>query len=768
MSNLDDVFRRDKNPHLIISELKTWISKNTQLHTNQLRDYVQKLLIKDNNIKPKYAFTLFCSCFDALVKVSAAPLDGENVDSWYKILTKFLTICSKVELSDKCKISIAKAIEKCEEMDIFTPTATWRQMIQYEPYRSSTDTPNTNNQSDVFRSCLVFQAICKKLMPPKDIEMRVYRHIQGYCRSHEVPSGDVAVFVLAVILLVSKQDDNDNDDNGPQTSPYPDNNNNHSNNDYHDDNDNGYTEGYSSQSSSQRGSYTTTTSSGITSTGTDLMVVDQKGALLSSSSSQPTRPLWRKREVVRQERTVHYTTLDAQGVVQELVEKETTQTEVLHMECRETGEFAHRETSTYEQTELFNNEVVAEEQGTEEYVHLKSLQDEFEYMDSTMPRKNPVPPPDTTTTDPDTDTDPDSNPIPDQQQRDHDNDGNIDYDEEHHHHQQQTHDGDDNDHDNDNEHGYQGQGKGTTSTGSNTKGGGGKTRGTPRPMSGGGRGGGRGGGAGRHFEFNDEEDEDDEEAAVQEGKYGIGVGGVKAANTHGYIHANEEEDDVNSDPNPKPNKKQGNRVHYFSEYPPVKEYETSSATSPSSSSPFTFHLPGYRNKHHNDDSSAGNDNGTGDELDTSLFRDQSGLSIPYVHSPDVTAGGIAVAEGFSFRDSDSSLLDGDGDSKDDVRANMTDRWKVNYGDDDDEWKCPTTTAYNDSNSHNHNDLFDDPLEATSRQSARVSNKRDHNNDKNNVHDLEDDKDISNNKDDVPSPLLSDGTKGYSATIVDID
>lgn len=43
--------------------------------------------------------------------------------------------------------------------------------------------------------------------------------------------------------------------------------------------------------------------------------------------------------------------------MQELVEKECTETEVLHMECRETGEFAHRETTKYEQQETFNNEV---------------------------------------------------------------------------------------------------------------------------------------------------------------------------------------------------------------------------------------------------------------------------------------------------------------------------------------------------------------------------------------------------------------------------
>ena len=40
--------------------------------------------------------------------------------------------------------------------------------------------------------------------------------------------------------------------------------------------------------------------------------------------------VWRKREVVRQERHVYYTTVDADGQLQELVEKETSESEVLH------------------------------------------------------------------------------------------------------------------------------------------------------------------------------------------------------------------------------------------------------------------------------------------------------------------------------------------------------------------------------------------------------------------------------------------------------
>jgi len=90
--------------------------------------------------------------------------------------------------------------------------------------------------------------------------------------------------------------------------------------------------------------------------------------------------------------TIHYTTVDATGAVQELVEKEVSETEVLHMECRETGEFAHRETTLYEQKETFNDEIVNEQFGTEEYVHMKSQEDEYEFRDSNMPPRGGGPP----------------------------------------------------------------------------------------------------------------------------------------------------------------------------------------------------------------------------------------------------------------------------------------------------------------------------------------------------------------------------------------
>ena len=87
-----------------------------------------------------------------------------------------------------------------------------------------------------------------------------------------------------------------------------------------------------------------------------------------------------------------YTTVDADGGVQELVETERSSTEVVHMECKETGEFAHRETSEYEQLETFNGQAVAENRGNEEYYHLKSAEDEVEFMESNnMPNRAGAP-----------------------------------------------------------------------------------------------------------------------------------------------------------------------------------------------------------------------------------------------------------------------------------------------------------------------------------------------------------------------------------------
>ena len=78
---------------------------------------------------------------------------------------------------------------------------------------------------------------------------------------------------------------------------------------------------------------------------------------------------------------MQYTTVDEQGGRQELTEREVTRSEVTHMECKDSGEFAHRELTTFEQSEQFNGETVHEHRGYEEYVHLRSLEDELEYVD---------------------------------------------------------------------------------------------------------------------------------------------------------------------------------------------------------------------------------------------------------------------------------------------------------------------------------------------------------------------------------------------------
>lgn len=54
--------------------------------------------------------------------------------------------------------------------------------------------------------------------------------------------------------------------------------------------------------------------------------------------------------------------------VQELFETEKSQTEVLHMECKRTGEFAHSESTHYESGETFNGEV-----GGSTFVYLATL-----------------------------------------------------------------------------------------------------------------------------------------------------------------------------------------------------------------------------------------------------------------------------------------------------------------------------------------------------------------------------------------------------------
>lgn len=101
----------------------------------------------------------------------------------------------------------------------------------------------------------------------------------------------------------------------------------------------------------------------------------------------PILPVWKKMETFTQERVVQYTTIDGEGRKQTLTEREKNVTSIVHMECKETGEFAHREVTEYETAETFNGEIVSSESGTEQYVHLRSLEDEYEHMESTLPER---------------------------------------------------------------------------------------------------------------------------------------------------------------------------------------------------------------------------------------------------------------------------------------------------------------------------------------------------------------------------------------------
>ena len=103
-----------------------------------------------------------------------------------------------------------------------------------------------------------------------------------------------------------------------------------------------------------------------------------------------TSNIWKKHETVIQERIVKFVTRNIDGSLEELEEREKKQDEVIHMECKDSEQFAHHELSQYEKTEAFNDEVVSCRRGIEELLHLKSLDDEYEYFDSSMPVKENV------------------------------------------------------------------------------------------------------------------------------------------------------------------------------------------------------------------------------------------------------------------------------------------------------------------------------------------------------------------------------------------
>jgi hypothetical protein len=83
-------------------------------------------------------------------------------------------------------------------------------------------------------------------------------------------------------------------------------------------------------------------------------------------------------------RIVIYTSIDLQGVKQRVVETDKTQKDCIHVE-NSSGIFAHREYTQQEQTEDIDDEQVTFIRASEEYVHLKREDDEYEYVHSEIP-----------------------------------------------------------------------------------------------------------------------------------------------------------------------------------------------------------------------------------------------------------------------------------------------------------------------------------------------------------------------------------------------
>lgn len=94
--------------------------------------------------------------------------------------------------------------------------------------------------------------------------------------------------------------------------------------------------------------------------------------------------IWKRHEISITEKIVEHVTIDENGETSVLIESDKSRNDVIHIEC-ESGMYAHRELTQQEQTEEMNNEMVTFVRASEEYVHLKNEDDEFEFMHSEVP-----------------------------------------------------------------------------------------------------------------------------------------------------------------------------------------------------------------------------------------------------------------------------------------------------------------------------------------------------------------------------------------------
>lgn len=104
---------------------------------------------------------------------------------------------------------------------------------------------------------------------------------------------------------------------------------------------------------------------------------------LAVESPVPKKSILKRHETIINERIVRTVTFE-NGVRKERVETDKTQSDKIKMETDE-DEFAIREFTQQEQTEEENGNNVAFIRATEEFIHLKSSDDEFEYLHSDIP-----------------------------------------------------------------------------------------------------------------------------------------------------------------------------------------------------------------------------------------------------------------------------------------------------------------------------------------------------------------------------------------------
>jgi len=83
-------------------------------------------------------------------------------------------------------------------------------------------------------------------------------------------------------------------------------------------------------------------------------------------------------------RTVVYVSIDKEGVTHTVTETDKTQKDIIHLE-NSSGLFAHREYTQQEQTEDMDEEQITCIRASEEYIHLKRDDDEYEYVHSDIP-----------------------------------------------------------------------------------------------------------------------------------------------------------------------------------------------------------------------------------------------------------------------------------------------------------------------------------------------------------------------------------------------